>query len=90
MGDWRADNAKALSGAIFAWRRYRPPRPDWDHDHCEGCMAKFMDAELPDVLREGYASNLRFENRPGYFSWVCQQCFRDLKEELGWTEAVAE
>ena len=52
-------------------------------------MAKFMDAEAADVLREGFASDLRFKDRPAYFSWVCRDCFNDLKGELSWSEEVS-
>ena len=86
MSDWRADNARNLSGLAFRWQAYRAPRPDWDHDHCEGCMAKFAEIDGEDVLREGYASDARFKDRPGYYDWICADCFRDLKEELNWTQ----
>lgn len=43
-----------MHGASLRWARYQPPSPDWDHDHCALCFAKFMDADGDDILREGY------------------------------------
>jgi len=85
MGDWRVDNAEFTKGFAFSWRRYIAPRPSWDHDHCEGCMVKFAQYEGEDILHEGYASDDRYKERPGYFDWVCADCFRDLKAEMAWT-----
>jgi hypothetical protein len=52
------------------------PRADWDHDHCEGCWAKFMESGS-DALTEGYVTE--DGNR-----WVCPECFRDLRREMEW------
>jgi len=76
MADWRADNAKRTRGAVVRFQKYTPPKPDWDHDHCEGCWAKFMESDSPDVLSEGYVTQ---DNR-----WICAQCFHDLRGEMGW------
>jgi len=53
----------------------------WDHDHCEACTAKFMESGPAGTLTEGYvtADNYR---------WICGECFRDLKDEMGWTLAA--
>jgi hypothetical protein len=77
MADWRADNAKWTRGALIRFARYTQPRPDWDHDHCEGCWAKFMEDGPPDSLKEGYVTE---DND----RWICPECFRDLKDEMGW------
>jgi transposase-like protein len=34
----------------------------------------------PDFLTEGYATE-------GNYRWICPKCFRDLKDEMGWTLA---
>jgi hypothetical protein len=54
--DWRLETHEEpwMYGATFRWTKYQPPSPDWDHDHCALCTAKFMDSDAPDVLREGY------------------------------------
>jgi len=77
MTDWRVDNAKRTRGAVLHLRKYARPREDWDHDHCEGCFAKFMESGSPEVLTEGYITE---DNK----RWICPDCFRDLKEEMEW------
>lgn len=58
--------------------KYRRPSAFWDHDHCEACFAKFMEAAAaPGVLTEGYVTE---DAR----NWICGQCFRDLKDAMGW------
>jgi hypothetical protein len=50
--DWRITNQeKHLRGAVLTFRRYRQPRPDWDHEHCAFCFAKFMESAPPGDLR---------------------------------------
>ena len=72
---------KSISRVLF-FRAYRRPRPDWDHDHCEFCWAKFMEDDLPDVLHEGYTT----ENE---YHWICPTCFNDFNERFAWTVAEA-
>ena len=77
--DWRLTNQEEyLRGATLHWRRYTAPRPDWDHDHCEFCWAKFADADLvPGALEAGYTTD------DGY-RWICEACFADFRERFGW------
>lgn len=77
MADWRIDNAKHTRGAVLTLKKYIAPRDTWDHDHCECCWAKFMES-TPDALSEGYATEDNYR-------WICPNCFRDLKDEMGWT-----
>ena len=77
MADWCIDNAKWTRGAVVRFQKYTSPKPDWDHDHCEGCWAKFMESDSPEALTEGYVTK---DNR-----WICAECFRELHEEMGWT-----
>ncbi len=77
MADWRIDNAKRTRGALLRLTKYSRPSEDWDHDHCEGCWAKFMDTGSTNALTEGYVTE---DNR----RWICSDCFRDLKDEMGW------
>ena len=77
--DWRLHGQdKHMVGARLSWRSYRQPRPDWDHDHCEFCGAKFMEAQGPDTLQAGYCTA---DGR----RWVCLDCCRDFKARFGWT-----
>ncbi len=75
--DWRRQGQERyLRGARLEWTPYRAPSPEWDHDHCEFCGAKFMEQDAPDVLRAGYAT-------PDRYRWICADCARDFAEEFG-------
>ncbi len=74
--DWRLGfQGEALRGETFARKVWSQTRPDWDHDHCAFCWAKFGPDSMPDVLREGFATSDDFD-------WVCPTCFDDFKDEL--------
>ena len=77
MADWRIDNAKLTRGAVLRFKKYARPPEDWDHDHCQGCWAKFMESGATEAITEGYVT--QDEQR-----WICSECFQDLKEEMGW------
>jgi len=78
--DWRLTNQDAyLRAATLFLRRWFTHRPEWDHDHCEFCRAKFSD-EGPDALREGYCTT------DGYH-WICEPCFNDFRDRFGWSVA---
>jgi hypothetical protein len=77
MADWRIDNAKHTRGAILCLKKYVRRSETWEHDHCEGCWATFMESGA-NILTEGYATE---DNS----RWICPDCFRDLKNEMGWT-----
>ena len=77
--DWRLQGQeKYLQGIALVHRLYRqnPKNPDWDHDHCEFCWAKFS-LTAPDALREGYASQ-------DDYRWICTTCFTDFRERFAW------
>jgi hypothetical protein len=55
--DWRLrGQEKYLQGRAWLRRKYVRPRADWDHDHCEFCWAKFMEAPATEILDEGYVT----------------------------------
>ena len=60
-------------------RRYRrnAKNPEWDHDHCEFCGARFMVEDHPGTLKQGYATE-------DDYRWICEACFADLQERFGW------
>jgi hypothetical protein len=70
-----------MRGAILCLKKWTPYSEEWDHDHCEYCWAKFMESGK-DVLTEGYATEDDYQ-------WVCSECFRDLRDEMGWTLAAS-
>ena len=78
--DWRLQGQdRYLTRARLVFRPYRRhgESPDWDHDHCEFCFAKFMVEDTPDVLHEGYCT-------PDERRWICPTCFRDFREQFMW------
>jgi hypothetical protein len=85
--DWRIDNCKALHGAKLRRKEYRAPSKEWDHDHCAGCWATFMEIDAPDILHEGYATTVEYKLGEDY-EWVCPTCFADLRAVMDWIEVV--
>jgi hypothetical protein len=78
--DWRLRNQEDyLMGASLVRRPFRryAKNPDWDHDHCSFCWAKFMVEDHPGVLHEGYSTL-------DDYHWICEQCFRDFQERFQW------
>jgi hypothetical protein len=80
--DWRLQGQERyLHGVTLRRKRYSPPRPGWDHDHCEFCSVKFMATDHPGVVREGYATL-------DDYRWICERCFADFRARFGWTLAA--
>jgi hypothetical protein len=76
--DWRLTNqAEYLGGVTLVRKIWVRPKPDWDHDHCAFCWAKFTDVDGPEFLREGYTTS------DDYY-WICPTCFIDFREQFGW------
>lgn len=76
--DWRLQGQEAyLQGVTLRWSDWVLQRPDWDHDHCEFCFAKFTDRDWPDVLHSGYVTSDRQR-------WICEKCFNDFAERFQW------
>jgi hypothetical protein len=49
--DWRLHGQeKYLSGVPLTLKKYTKWSETWDHDHCEFCMAKFMEEPGADIL----------------------------------------
>jgi hypothetical protein len=76
VSDWRVDNAKHTKGAVLTFKKYVRYSETWEHDHCEGCWAKFMESGQ-GVLTKGYAT-------PDNYRWICANCYQDLKDVMGW------
>jgi hypothetical protein len=78
--DWRLNGQEEyLFGVVLIRRGYRrnASNPEWDHDHCEFCSAKFMAEDVPDVLHEGYSTEDEYR-------WVCNDCFCAFRERFQW------
>jgi hypothetical protein len=87
--DWRTVGAESLRGARLQRRQWQQWSENWDRDHCSGCNVKFASFAGPDVIHEGYTICSDYVHGAGY-DWLCPQCFADLKDEMGWTEAPPE
>ena len=77
-GDWRLTNQlDYLKGKTLRWKRWIAPRPSWDHDHCDFCMQKFAEGDVPDAVQEGYTTE-------DDYHWICEGCFNDFRELFEW------
>ena len=84
--DWRLmGQERFLAGVTLVWKDYHAPRPDWDHDHCAFCQAKFMDrSDVPDTLPSGYAAQAASPEAQDDYHWVCGDCAHDFTQRFGW------
>ena len=65
-------------------------RPDWDHDHCAGCWAKFAEhsSDAEPIEREGYATTADYGKGADYV-WICVPCFLLFRSQMGWIEVAS-
>ena len=78
--DWRLQGQERyLMGSTLILRAYRlnAKNPEWDHDHCEFCGKTFSLEDIPDALKEGYATE-------DDYRWICSTCFLDFREDFKW------
>ncbi len=78
--DWRRQGQESyLKGVTLVRQPYcqYAKNPDWDHDHCEFCNAKFMATKEHGVLHSGYSTEDQYR-------WICGACFEDFREEFEW------
>jgi hypothetical protein len=79
----RMQLASALQGASLRKKKYRRYSPEWDHDHCAACWAKFAEWDGPGILHEGYATTSEYDLGEDY-DWICPTCLADLQREMNW------
>jgi hypothetical protein len=76
--DWRLSfQTERLHGVRLVRKAWTQTRPDWDHDHCSFCWAKFGDAKHAEYLHEGYAT-------VDDYDWVCSTCYNDFRARFQW------
>jgi hypothetical protein len=76
--DWRLQGQETYLKCLpLWWQRYTRYSESWEHDHCEFCWAKFMEADVPDVLHEGYTTE-------DHDRWICEECFEDFNDLFEW------
>jgi hypothetical protein len=78
--DWRLQSGCAdfVKGHTFTWKKWRGPKPSWDHDHCALCGQKLAEHDWPDVQHDGYADEQDY-------NWLCGQCGKDFQTILNLT-----
>jgi hypothetical protein len=64
-----------LLGKQLIYKQWIQYQENWDHDHCEFCMAKF--SNYKDALHSGYCT---MDER----QWICEDCYNDFKEFFQW------
>ncbi|HET9802681.1 MAG TPA: hypothetical protein VFP96_05555, partial [Candidatus Acidoferrum sp.] len=57
---------------------YKSQNQTWEHEHCVGCWAKFMENGPTEALLAGYVT-VDGDN------WICPNCFDELHDEMDWT-----
>jgi hypothetical protein len=63
--EWKQHKLKSLErlrSLTFTFADYTPPNPEWDHDHCEGCWAKFALFDAPEILHSGYFTTVELDD----------------------------
>ena len=95
MVDWRQEQLcdKAyLRGVRHQFKRYRPYRPGWEHDHCVAGFTAFSETGLrpnESTLQEGCAT-CADDARGDAYAWVCSDWFETFKEPMGCRLAEAD
>ena len=76
--DWRrCGQEEYLAGIPLKFvARFTPPKPTWDHEHCEFCWAEI--SPYKGDLPGGYCTLDEYR-------WICPECYEDFKEEFDWT-----
>jgi hypothetical protein len=100
--DWRRTGQEEfLLDATLTWNNYQALSAEWEHEHCEFCFHKFLDAHYSSLHADALASapdeqspagytNLPEEGRPAGKWWICATCFNDFKEEFRWKVEEAD
>jgi hypothetical protein len=80
----KLDYVERLRGLTLWWSAWVRPSAQWDHDHCAVCWTRIADERIPDSIHEGYTTGPDYSKGARY-EWVCDRCFKDLKDEMNWT-----
>ena len=82
--DWRLQGQeKYLLGRTMRWTTWVPYREDWDHDHCECCMAKISDRF--NVGDDHVQYKAAWVTADDSYRWVCRECFSDFRSRFAWS-----
>ncbi len=94
--DWRRRGQEAyLRGARLTWKNYQVLSAEWEHEHCDFCLVKFLDPRYSAACREALLRDRDSLRSAGYTNlmgsdlkrgahWICEECFGDFGDEFGW------
>jgi hypothetical protein len=68
--DQRLKFLTPLAGRTFTLVPWKPPNPEWTHDHCRGCRVHICDSQDED-FHEAWVTT----DQSGDEDWVCPKCF---------------
>lgn len=90
--DWRYAHLRTqphLIGISFMRKPYRAYRLGWEHDHCVGCWAKFVEFGIEEegIVHEGYATTSEYVHG-GEYEWVCVPCFEQFHDVMKWMDVT--
>jgi hypothetical protein len=74
--EWKQHKLKSLEhlrALTFTFADYTAPSAEWDHDHCEGCWAKFALFDAPEILHSGYFTTVQIGDESTEESEFVQQ-----------------
>jgi len=74
--DWRLQGQEWLREELLRFKSYLPPKPGFEHDHCEFCWLPFRSEPHAGVANEGYVT--------GDKRWICETCYEDFKLLFDW------
>lgn len=83
---YKVKRLEHLRASTFVFSDYTPPSNEAEHNHCEGCWAKFATLDRPGILRRGYFTTMRTESaaKPDAKVWICPKCFEEFRVTLAW------
>jgi len=58
LRQYKIKRLERLRASTFVFADYTPPSTEWEHDHCEGCWAKFALSDQPGTLHRGYLTTI--------------------------------
>jgi 5-oxoprolinase (ATP-hydrolysing) len=83
---WRIENTSGVAGETFKFKKWGQTYPNWDHDHCLGCMLKIRRTEDCSTksgdLDQGWAVTADYSHGEDY-EWLCEECFDLVKDIHG-------
>ncbi len=64
---WIKEIIDTYDGVALYRKKYSRYSESWDHDHCDICSQKLMEAPGQDIENEGYSTD-------DSYNWICIGC----------------